>query len=219
MSEPVGNSPRGAIPGNSHREREERAPAPQKEREKLEKIVEGEVIQRKQRWWKRFARGMIADDATSIGDFILVDVIIPTFKNTLRDIIVGTTDRSLYGAAAGPRRGGGPGYGLRGDVGGIRTKYNKLDEERPRMSRDAQRRHDFRDIILPNRSEAVDVIEGLIERVERYQAASVADLYDMLGISGSYADRNYGWTDLREANVRQYRGGWLLDLPQPDLLR
>lgn len=222
-SEPVGNSPRGPSSGNSHKERAAAAPVQQpQEREKVEKIVEGTVVTRKPPLWKRFARGMVADDVGNIGDYILVELIFPALKKTLFEIVTGTTERTLYGSRAGGRRTGGPGLGLRGDVGGIRHRYDKIEEERePRrmMSRDARARHDFQEVILDSRSEAADVIDALMERIERYRSASVADLYDMLGVTGSFADRKYGWTSLFDAEVRQYHGGWLLDLPRPELLR
>jgi hypothetical protein len=87
------------------------------------------------------------------------------------------------------------------------------------MSREAQRRHDFDEVVLDINSEAIEVVEALIARVVRYGAASVADLYDLVGVTGSFADQKWGWTDLSTADVRPSRGGFLLDLPQPEPLR
>lgn len=221
MSEPVGNSPRssmpGSLPGNSHKEREERA-AEVEPREKIEKIVEGKVVTRKQPWWKRVARGMIAEDAQHIGGYVIDDVLVPAMKNLVRDIIVGGTDRALYGASSRNRRG--PGFGLSGSVGGIRTKYDQMSgEPRRMMSRESQARHDFDEVVLDSRSEAIAVVEELIARVSRYGSASVTDLYDLVGVTGSFADQRWGWTDLSTADIRQSRGGFLLDLPRPEPLR
>lgn len=223
MSEPVGNSPRSGVPGggggmipsNSHKEREARAQQePAESRDKVEKITSGKVTTRKPPWWKRFARNMVADDVTSIGDYLLIDVIVPAARNLIRDIVVGSTDRALYGSTRSRRES-------RFSTGGssIRTRYDKMSEEPRRMSREARARHDFDEVVLDSHSEAVAVIEELIARVDRYGATSVADLYDLVGVTGSYADRNHGWTDLRTADVRQSRGGFLLDLPRPEPLR
>lgn len=224
-SEPVGNGPRTPkdpdaaprIRGNSHAAREVAAPkvAPtEAASEPAEKVIEGKVTLRKPPWYKRMARSMIADDASNIGDYLLVDVIAPAIKNLIRDSIVGTTDRALYGSArrVGTSRGEGS--------GSLRTRYREMSEGEPRklMSRDAQRRHDFSEVTLVSREEAVLVVEALIDRVERFGQASVSDLYDMIGVTGSYADRSYGWTDLRTADVQQNRGGWLLALPSPQPL-
>lgn len=215
MTEPVGNSPRnpGDIPGNSHKIREirasENAPEPPEE---VKKIISGEVKTRKPPWYKRLARGLVADDAQSIGDYLMTEVVLPSIRNLIADTVRGSTERLLFGSSR-PR-------GRRGERESLRTRYDLMGEEPRRlMSRESRSRHDFAEITLDSRAEAIDVIDSLEERIERYGAASVADMYDMLGVSGSYADRNYGWKSLRDADVRQTRGGWLLDLPRPELLR
>jgi hypothetical protein len=221
MSEPVGNTPRIAIPGNSYKMREGEAVAQEQvaePREKVEKVIEGKVVKRKQPLWKRAARSMIADDAQSVGDFILVDVIIPAAKNLIRDIVVGGTDRALYGSAKARGRVGTTIVG--GGLSSLRTRYDKMAEERPRtLSRESRAKHDFDDIVLDDRNEAITVMEELISRVSRFGSASVTDLYDLVGVTGSFTDQRWGWTDLSTADIRQSRGGFLLDLPRPEPLR
>lgn len=218
MSEPVGNSPRsmGDIPANSHKAREAKEAAKEVEaKEPIEKIIGGTATARKVPWYKRYARNIIADDATSIGDYIMTDIIIPAIRNLIGDAVKGSTDRILYGHSRGRDRGG------LAERGTLRTRYDKMSEIEPRgrLSQSARARHDFDAIILGERQDAIDVVDALIGRVARYGAATVSDLYDYVGETGSYVDRNYGWTNLNGADVRQVRGGWLLDLPQPELLR
>ena len=218
MSEPVGNAPRvkGEIPGNTLKDRETKSEV--EPREKEEKIIEGKVITRKPPWYKRFARSLIADDVQNIGDYVLSDVIAPAARNLLYDIIAGCTYRTLYGTGRNRSRG------VLGDRPGLRsTRYDRMSEPEPRrvLSRESRARHDFDDVVLETRSEAVDVVEAIIHRVDRYGSASVSDLYDLVGVTGSYADQRWGWSgdDLRTADVRQVRGGFLLDLPLPNPLR
>lgn len=217
MSEPVGNAARtpGDVPSNTLKGRE----APKREvvedAPPAEKMVEGNVITRKVPWYKRFAKSLIAEDATSIGDYLIVDILVPAVKNLIADTIKGGTDRVIYGQARGRGRG------VLGDRPGLRTRYDQMSDREPRrmLSRESRATHNFSDIVLSDREEAVEVVEALIDRVERYRSAAVSDLYDFVGETGSYADRNWGWTDLRGADVRQVRGGWLLDLPSPEPLR
>lgn len=216
MSEPVGNAPRsmGDIPGNSHKEREaaEQVTEP---REKVEKIIEGKVITRKTSLFKRAARSMVADDAQNIGEYLITDVLIPSVKNLLADLVGQGANRILFGTARNRQRG------VLGDRPGLRTRYDLVSGPEPRrmISREARARHDFSDVVLDTRGEAVEVVEALINRVDRYGSASVSDLYDLVGVTGSFQDQRWGWTDLRTADVRQVRGGFLLDLPNPDPLR
>lgn len=226
MSEPVGNAPRtpGDIPPNTHKsigekqaEKIETEAAP---KEPMKQVTQGNVTKRKTPWYKRAVRGLVAEDVSSMREWVMIEVVIPSIRNLISDTVKGSTDRILYGQARARTRGLGVGVG--GDRPGLRTRYDKMadgGEPRRSLTREARARHDFDDVVLDSHAEAVIVVESLIERVETYGAASVADMYDLVGVTGSYADRSYGWTDLRTADVRQVRGGFLLDLPQPILLR
>lgn len=219
MSEPVGNGPRNPIPGNTIKDRS----APREEvvvREPAQKIITGKVTTRKPSLPERMKNAMMAEDAQTIGQYVLRDIILPEFKSLLRQVIVGATDRTLWGA------GGTRARGRAGDRGrNERVMYNDVvtrgrePEPRRAMSREAQARHDFREVILDSRQEAVEVLEALTERVRKYGFTSVSDLYDICGVTGSYADQRWGWSDLRDADIIDYRGSWMLDLPKPEPLR
>lgn len=225
--EPVGNQPRkhpakdpnqetgmSAIKGNSHKERLSSTESTE-EREPVEKIVEGRVVARKLPWYKKFARSMIADDANNVGEYVLGEVVIPAAKNLIVAVISESIERVLFGTSRGR-------IGRRSPLGAsLRDQFDygkfSRDREPPRtMSRRARATHDFQEIVLENRSEAEEVVELLIARIIRYGAVSVADLYDAVGTTGSYADQRWGWTDLNTADVRQVPGGFLLDLPAPE---
>lgn len=222
MSEPVGNTPRNPdVPGNAHKGRERPLANPQEteeEREPVEKIVSGTVKIKKQPFHKRIMSRFIADDAQSIGDFVIDEFVIPGLKNLFRDTFVGSLDRALYGTSRARGRG------TVGERGSLRTRYDLIGEgraeERGRsLSRESRARHDFDDVVLGSYQEAVEAIEAMIHRLDRYKSVSVADLYDLLGVTGSFADRRWGWYNLTGADVRQTRGGFLLDLPRPEPLR
>ena len=69
-----------------------------------------------------------------------------------------------------------------------------------------------------NRAEAEEVIDRLFELVSIYESATVADLYELVGLSSTHTDHKWGWTDLMGAGVSRIRGGYLLDLPDPEPL-
>jgi hypothetical protein len=83
------------------------------------------------------------------------------------------------------------------------------------MSRRARARHDFDEIVLETRGEADEVIDQLYEIVSRYDSATVADLYELVGLASTHTDNKWGWTDLRGAGVTRVRSGYLLDIPEP----
>lgn len=68
-------------------------------------------------------------------------------------------------------------------------------------------------MILVSRDEAQLVLDTLIDIIDTYEFASVADLYDLAGLPTTYVDNKWGWGSLQYAEVRQVREGYLLDLP------
>lgn len=219
MSEPVGNSPRGQIPGNAHRTREE---APKAEpRDAVEKIVEGGVKIKKPSFAKRIARSMVAEDVADVGDFVATDVLAPAIRNLIYDIISQGAARILYGQSRA-RRVGLVGSGLAsGPVTSLKSAYNRVSDAAPERNLSAvdRARHNFDPISLTERSEAYGVLEELVAIISRYGSARVSDLYALVGVTGAFTDQNYGWYNLDNAGVRPTRSGFLLDLPQPELLR
>ena len=75
--------------------------------------------------------------------------------------------------------------------------------------------YSFDDIVLESRGEAEEVLSRMDELLEMYEIVSVADLYDLVGITHDYTDNNYGWTNIRTAEVVRVRnGGYMLKLPK-----
>lgn len=224
MGEPVGNGPRElrpTIPTNSYKDREA-TKAVEETREPLEKIVQGKVIIRKSPWFRRAARSLVADDANTLGEYIIFEMVLPKMKDMIRDVFVGSIDRTLYGGGIRSSRSSS-GSNYRGGANSIREKYHQMSsggDPRPSLSREDRANHDFNNIVL-EREEAINVISRLIQQTKsEYGVATVADLYDFIGYTGgSFADRRQGWTDLSEADVRQTREGWRLILPRPESFR
>ena len=95
------------------------------------------------------------------------------------------------------------------------TKYYDRDRDYDRPARSRGRYgYDYDDIILDTRKEAEEVLDRMDDLIDTYGVVSVADLYDLVGISGNYTDNKYGWTNLRNADVQRVRDGYLLKLPK-----
>lgn len=86
------------------------------------------------------------------------------------------------------------------------------------MSRQSRARHQFDDIVLDERAEAEQVIDQLFDLVSKYGSATVADLYELVGLASTHTDHKWGWEELMGAGVSRVRGGYLLDLPEPEPL-
>lgn len=209
------------FPGNSNRARETpEAAEPQKEREKVERVVGGKVVRRKKPLGTRFAEMFLkGEDSRSVMQYVVQDVLIPAFRDMVTDAITEGIHRRMYGDSrpSGSRRpsqrGGSTPY----------TPYNRYSTQAPRreetrtISRRARSQHDFDEIILSNRTEAEEVLDQLGNLIDQYGTASVMDLYDLVGITANFTDSNWGWRTLQRADISRVRnGGYLLNLPEPE---
>lgn len=214
MREPLddgkGGDLREQYPGNSKYSRARRDM--EEKGRRVKKVVSGKAWKHKPGFGKKLAETFLADEARNVAGYVLHDVIVPTAKKLVSEAIAGGLDMLLYGRRRNDgARSGGKGYTSYG------SHYRGADVSRdiPRASR---ARHDFESIVLDTRGEAEDVLEHLVEIIDAYGEATVADLYDLVGVTSSFTDNKYGWTDLRSASASRVRDGYLLDLPRTRLL-
>jgi hypothetical protein len=206
------------LPGNSRKARE----TPQEDK-KIEKVVTGEVSRRKKPLGKRFAETMFGTDGKGVVQYIVLDILIPATKDLIADVVTQGIERSLFGEArSSSRRTGSRPTSSIGHVNYSRYSASPLagrrDEPRE-LSRRARSTHEFDEITLATRTEAEEVLNRMDQLIEKYETVSVADLYELLGVTSSYTDEKWGWVDLRDASIRRVRDGYLLDLPKPESLR
>lgn len=216
------------FPGNSRRnlkptEDKKVEPTPSETPEKrVERVVETTAIQRKKPLGRRFLETFVGGDAKGVLGYVMMDVLLPAAKDMVADAVSTGIERMLFGDARSSSRRSGYRPGATGGSGYV--SYNrfsspgvKRDEHRTISSR-ARSRHEFDEIILATRVEAEEVVDRLFDLVSKYESATVADLYELVGISGNYMDEKWGWTDLRGASIRRVRNGYLLDLPRAESL-
>ena len=60
----------------------------------------------------------------------------------------------------------------------------------------------------------LDQMREMVDRESGYGLVTVADMYDMAGLSVPYTARNYGWFNLRTAEVMRGHDGYFLKLPR-----
>ena len=70
------------------------------------------------------------------------------------------------------------------------------------------------DILLATRVEAETVVDRMYDLLREYEMVSVSDLYSLLGLSSSYTDQKWGWTNLQSLDIRRVRDGYILNLPK-----
>nr|DAP21595.1 MAG TPA: hypothetical protein [Caudoviricetes sp.] len=171
---------------------------------KNEKIITGKVVTRKKSIIEKTIEMFLPEGRTSLRDMIIEDIIVPTTKNIIADIV----NSVLFGEAGRSRSSDSS----RSRVS-YSSYYNKDDSRRDtRPTRSFSDSYD--DIILENRGEAELVIDRMREYIDSYGIVTVAELYEFIGVTKDYTTRNYGWTNLDSARVNRIRDGYLLVLPQ-----
>ena len=189
---------------NKYKELQE-VPAPEK---RVKKPVTTNVISREKRVRSKLIDALIGEEIGSVKDYLLYDVFIPAVKNTIVDSITNAAEMIFGVNPRGQRRreSNYVSYASYYKSGNRNNRRNDYD--------DRNSRYDYRDIIFRSRVEADEVLSTLRELVEDYKAASVSDLYDLVGITGDFQDHKWGWYDLDLARVTRGRDGYFIDFPR-----
>ena len=190
-------------------------PEPTASTKKVERVTRTEVVKRKKPLGKRFAETFLGGDARGVGSYVMLDVLLPAFKDMVADAMTMGVEKMLWGEARSRSRTATRVGGLVG--GGV--NYNKIgsggwrpDPRSPRSARDSD------EYIIETRVEAEHVLDSMVKLMEKYDQVTVSDLKDLVGETAAYTDNKWGWTDLRGADIRRIREGYLLKLPPADTL-
>lgn len=192
---------------NSHKSREARSTSPDK---RIEKVTSGAVRTKKKSDVSKLTDVFITEDVNSVKSYILFDVLVPTVKNALSEIVKNGIDVLLFGETGGTKRKSSS------SRVSYRSYYDSGNDRRDYSSRrPARSDYDYEDIVMANRGDAERVLDQMNDLIARYDMVSIADLYDLAGISHDYTSCKYGWTNLSNAYVQRERGGgYIIKLPK-----
>lgn len=175
---------------------------------------------RKQGLLRRFGKSVLEDGIESAKEKAYNDIIVPGIKTLLFDTVTDILDTMLFGGSESGSRGSHRRSDSRRR--GDRTSYSDYYEKRSRGgSRSFDREDRFYepdDIILDTRAEARDILNELDDMIHKYGQVSVADFYDLVGVTGDWTDNRYGWVSLRGASIKPIRDGFLIVMPRTHLL-
>lgn len=206
------------LPSNSYSNPRKDSGKVEEVRPDIKPVIKGEVIKKKRGFGSKLRETFSGDDSKTVGDYVLFEVLVPNLKSMLSDATKEAIDRLLFGSGGNSRT-----KTIRGN--GNPTSYSTLygDSGRGSGVREVSKRgratHNFDEIIIADRAEAEEVLDQLATLIEDFGQAKVSDLYTMVGISGSYIDDRWGWTNISTATTSRVRQGYLLDLPAPITLR
>jgi len=180
------------------------------EEKKVEKVVTGVVKTKKKSKINNFMGNIISEDAKSVKSYVFGEVLIPAIKKAISDIVTDGIDIILYGESRGRNK----------RSTADRVSYRNYYDDRGSRPRMNERQaimagsYSYDDIILSSRGEAEDVLARMDELMDTYGLVRVADLYDLVGITGNYTDNKYGWTNIRNADIIRVRDGYMIKMPR-----
>lgn len=192
---------------NSFKAKEEKKD--KKERTEKQAVVSKTPKTRKKSEIQKAAGLFISEDASTVKEHLIQDVVIPTAKDLIVNVITDAVNIIFWGST---RRKSGS---------GTRIGYaSRFDEVRDPRDRDRDRRRDrtaieYDDIIFDNRGDAEAVLANMDSCLEQYGTVTVLDLFDFAGVTThNYMADRYGWKNLSNAEVRRIRDGFIIDLPR-----
>lgn len=180
-------------------------------------VLTGEVTDKPKGIGSKFKNIFLGGDAKQAATYVAADVLLPALRDMIVDMTRSGIEKLVYGESRSGRR--------RPIEARSRIQYSAfshmrdpretsrvhLPDQAPRTRR--LERAEANDLLLTEKADAETVVERLIDIIDTYEVASVADLNELLGRPSSHVDNKWGWTSLGKVEIRQVREGYLVDLP------
>ena len=177
-------------------------------REKPDKVASGRRV--KKTGANKIKDVIFGDDSRNVLSYLLNDILIPAAKNMLFDMIRDGAEMRIFGEVRNQRsrwRERGASY----------VSYDQIGRDRDRRdNRYSQRRTTGKpdDILLDTRDEAEEVLSRMYDLFETYGTVSLADYYDLVGVTSEFTDNKWGWDSLMGSRILRVNNGYIVDLPR-----
>lgn len=193
-----------------------------KDKAKVKPVVnKSDIVSTHKSLGEKFADTFMNETVDDVKSWLITDVVVPGIKNTILDML----GMMFFGGGDYSRRSSRGGYDRE------RVSYNSYYSSSRRDRRDSRDRRDkddygprrdgkvdYRNIIFRDRRAAEDLVDELHRRIEDYNQVSIAEMFDMMEITGKYTDNNWGWTRKSDIGIRRVSNGYLIDVAEAEAL-
>lgn len=184
-------------------------------------VSKDSVISTKKSLGQKFVDTFITEDKEDIKTWLIMDVVVPGIKNTILDML---SMMFFSGKSSGYGRQKNRYYNSENVSYNsyYKSQYNRNrytqrgQDDSPQMAQNGK--VDYRNIVLKRRDDAERVADEMQRRIVDFGQVSIGDMLDLMEITGSYTDQNWGWTDPRDIGIRRISNGWLIDVPEAQML-
>lgn len=191
---------------NSHKSKEKQLPANQP---KKEKVITGKATKKKKSEVGKLANSVITEDIANVKNYIVQDVLIPSFKKAISDIVTNGIDMLLYGETGVTKRSGGTSSRV-----SYRNYYDKGGDGKAKKVSSGSS-YDFDEILVDSYAQADKILSEMDAQIGEFGSVTVADMYNYAGLEASWTDNKYGWTNINSAKADRTRDGkYIIKMPK-----
>lgn len=169
-------------PNNSDKAKE------QATRPNVQAVTQGEL----KRTTKELVKSQFyADDASKIGQHILIDVVIPAVKKLVVDGVNGILNMIFYNS--GSMTGSGSAPASRITIGSRSSNEYHSASKNTTVREAAERAYDLDYVIVKDMQAANDVIDQMQLIVDKFDTVRASEFCALAGITAPYTYVDYGW--------------------------
>lgn len=177
-------------------------------------VSQGSVKPKRKGLISKLSRAIFYTPKEEVEDYLIDQVIVPTIMNSIADILGDAIDYVFRGRPGSRSSRSKNSYGPN-----VQKDYRAISEAPEGFRRAPGGFRGMRgtdEVIFKSRAEAMDVLEELVNAVDRFGRASVYNFYEAARLSApnGYVDQNFGWYDLSTAHVENYKGDWYIVMPK-----
>lgn len=187
---------------NSDKERQE---ASMQSEKKVEAVVVGTAKTRKKGELQKFVNEFVPENFSIIKSDILRNIIVPSLKKAVSDIVKVGIDMILY-----------DGKQTQSSKVSYRNYYDR-DNDKVRAGSSINRFNnlDYDDILFETRGDAETVLDAMNDIISQYGIVTISDLYDLARVpNDNFTLNRYGWSSISGACAIRVRDGYILKLPR-----
>ncbi len=189
------------------------------EEKQVKKIIQGKAVKKQKNALSKVAETFFGDNLENVSHYVVHDVIVPAIKNSLTDIVGGGIERLMFGEKGRhiTRKNGSSNVSYHNyNTHNYQRDARTSGSSKPRYNTvNSRAAHSFDGVAFGSREDAELVLGNLVDLCLDYGGATVADFYDLVGITSEFTDTKHGWYSVDTARVKRDRsGGYYIDLPR-----
>lgn len=168
----------------------------------------------------RVFNAMVAEEVHDVKEYLIFEVLVPTIKKTLFDLVTNALNLTLFGKPGGAdrdERRSGPYV----SYSSYSRSYDREEAQRNR-ERERSRRENYVDVRHLDRVEfrykedADDVINFLEDNLSEFGYTTVSDFLSAAHLETNSVHNKWGWYDIGKPTPQQLSNGrYYIKLPKP----